>query len=84
MSYTTLTILSINITIRAKISSIYKHSVKKYDCREISINKGTILIIHNNSLTNTMLVDYKSKVSYAIVTNDPTLDGCINSVLIEY
>jgi len=82
-SFTTLTILSMNVSIKAKIISIYSNDEKNNFSRENSIKKGTILIVFISNLANTLLTGNKTRMRYAMVTNDPAFDGCINSVLIE-
>lgn len=84
-NFTTLTILSLNISIRAKIISIYKNKkILNTNSQENYINKGTILILSNYNMPCTLILENKTQIIYAIVTNNPHLDGCINSVLIEF
>jgi len=56
-SFTTLTILSMNVSIKAKIISIYSNDEKNNFSRENSIKKGTILIVFISNLANTLLTD---------------------------
>lgn len=82
MNFTNITDLASGFTFFGKIKSVVYNPKGIAFTKNNIISKNTILMIKAHfSKTN---FEAKTKILYAIVTNEPTNDNLINSILISY
>jgi len=82
MNFSNITDLASGLTFYGKIKSVVYNPKGIAFTKNNFISKNTILLIKAHfSKTN---FEAKTKILYAIVTNEPTNDNLINSILISY
>mmetsp|Transcript_25041 Transcript_25041/g.44527 ORF Transcript_25041/g.44527 Transcript_25041/m.44527 type:complete len:84 (+) Transcript_25041:239-490(+) len=82
MNFSNVTDLASGLTFHGKIKSVVYNPKGIAFTKNNFISKNTILMIKAHfSKTN---FKTKTKILYAIVTNKPTIDNLVNSILISY